>query len=300
VRLVRHRSGPLGESSLAQFEIIQGGKCDLAAESRDTERAIRLWHQKASNARPPDPSVFDFRRLGADWGYRFIISGDRVLGAAVFILYGLPFARLLGLPDKPNPLIPIMQQIPQRYRDLFREGCYEVLVQPKPTRFSGAVRQDADAELYRAAFMPLRSGDPARPLIFGTFNRRAVPLTALRADGEREHVKITGAPDERPRVTGWIYEGAGSRSAAAESPDPPISLLGIIGVIRMNSPCTPLVLGWLGRFDRRSPIQILDALRYPALGILALGSDRFGCRLLSGENRPDHDGGTEGQAESGF
>jgi len=185
---------------LAQFEIIQGGKRDLAAEDRDTERALRLWHQKASNARPPDPSAFDFQRLTVDWGYRFVISSDRILGAAVFILYGLPVARLLGLPHKPNPFIPMMQQLPQRYRDLFREGCYEVLVQPKPTRFSGAVRHGENAELYRAAFMPLRSGDPGRPLIFGTFNRRAVPLTALRGHREQEQPHITGAPDERLRV----------------------------------------------------------------------------------------------------
>jgi hypothetical protein len=182
---------------LARFQVIQGSQRDLAGEGRDTERAIRLWHQKASNPRPPDPSAFDFQRLGADWGYRFVISGDRVLGAAVFLVYGLPFARLLGLPDKPNPFIPMMQQLPHRYRELFREGCHEVLVQPKPTRFSGAVRHGANAELYRAAFMPLRSGDPGRPLIFGTFNRRAVPLNAVRG---HKHEHDTKAPEERLRV----------------------------------------------------------------------------------------------------
>lgn len=179
---------------LARFEIIQGGQRYLAAEGRDTERAIRLWHQKASDARPPDPSVFDFQRLGADWGYRFVISSDRVLGAAVFLVYGLPFARLLDLPHKPNPFIPMMQQLPQCYRDLFREGCYEVLVRPKPTRFSGAVRHGAKTELYRAAFMPLRSGDPGRPLIFGTFNRRAVPLNAVRGIAGHEHMQAIRAP----------------------------------------------------------------------------------------------------------
>lgn len=187
---------------MPRFEIIQGGQRDLLAESRDTERAIRLWHQKASSARPPDPSAFDFQRLGADWGYRFVICGDKVLGAAVFIVYGLQFARVLGLPDKPNPFMPMLQQVPQRYRDLFGDGCYEVLLHSKPARFSGAVRNDTNAELYRAAFMPLRSGDPTRPLIFGTFNRRAVPLSALEGLAGSEHLKAITAPDEwRRRIS---------------------------------------------------------------------------------------------------
>lgn len=112
----------------------------------------------------------------------------------------------LGFPDKPNPFIPMMQQLPQRYRDLFREGCCEVLMQPKPTRLSGAVRHGTSAELYRAAFMPLGSGDPARPLIFGTFNRRVVPLSAFQSFVRPEHLKLI-----RPPVSGPCQKSRRSR-----------------------------------------------------------------------------------------
>jgi hypothetical protein len=147
---------------------------DLAGEHRDTERAITLWHRKASDGRLPHLTEFDFHRLASDWGYRFLISGDKFLDAAVFIVYGSPLARLLDLPEKPKPNVSVFQQIPARYRDLFIEGCTEMLVQPEPARFSGAVRHDGRIELHRAAFMPLRGSHPSRPLIFGSFNYRVV------------------------------------------------------------------------------------------------------------------------------
>jgi hypothetical protein len=169
---------------LTRLKTIRGG-CGLsdrrlAAESRDTEHAIRLWHHKAANGCPPDLTAFDFQRLQTDWGYRFLISSDAFVGAAVFIIYGVQFARLLRLPDRADPRLPMLQQLPARYRDLFVEGCDEVLVKSEPARFSGAVRHDGDVELYRAAFMPLQGKNNLRPLIYGTFNRRSVPITALR------------------------------------------------------------------------------------------------------------------------
>jgi hypothetical protein len=187
---------------LARFQIIEGGRApdrDLAAEARDTEQTIRLWHQKASDGRPPHPSVLDFHRLNTDWGYRFVISSDEFLDAAVFVVYGLRFARLLSLPDKPNPFVPMLPQLPARYRDLFIEGCSGILVRPEPARFTGAVRHESDVELYRAAFMPLDAGDPSRPLIYGTFNRRSVPLSALRGSSKSEHLLALRVLGEQPR-----------------------------------------------------------------------------------------------------
>ena len=148
---------------------------DLAGEYRDTERAITLWHQKASGGRPPFLTALGFHRLASDWGYRFLISGDQFLDAAVFVVYGLPFARLLDLPEKPKADTSMLRQLPARYRDLFIEGCTEVIVQPEPVRFNGAaVRQDCEIELYRAAFMPVLGPNSSRPLIFGSFNYRSV------------------------------------------------------------------------------------------------------------------------------
>lgn len=192
-----------GFGQLSRFEVIQGGDGldrELAAESRDAERAIRLWHQKAANGRPPDLTAFDFHRLQTDWGFRFLISTDELLEAAVFIVYGSQFANLLSLPEKPNSAIPVLRQVPTRYRGLFWEGCGEVLRHPEPARFNGAIRYGGDLELYRAAFMPLQgSAESSRPLIYGTFNRRAVPFNALRGVPLR-HSASDQVPAERARL----------------------------------------------------------------------------------------------------
>ena len=148
---------------------------ELAAEYRDTDRTITLWHQKASDGRIPHLTDFGFHRLTSDWGYRFLISSDKFLDAAVFVIYGLPFARLLDLPEKPQPGASMLRQLPARYREVFIEGCTEVIVQPEPVRFNGAaVHSVGEIELYRAAFMPLLGPNSSRPLIFGSFNCRSI------------------------------------------------------------------------------------------------------------------------------
>src|ERR1051325_7631927 len=85
---------------------------NLAGEQRDSECAITLWHQKARDGSPPRVNEFDFHRLQTDWGYRFLISSDEIVPAAVFIIYGLPFARLLKLPDKATTNLPLLPQLP--------------------------------------------------------------------------------------------------------------------------------------------------------------------------------------------
>lgn len=160
--------------------VIAVGHRDLAAEARDTESAVTLWHQKALEGRPPDIAAFDLHRLGSDWGYRFLISGDEDVDTAVFIAYGLPFARLLDLPQKPCITLPLIRQLPLRYCQLFAEGYGEAIRQAVPARFSGAaVSHDAEIELYRAAFLPLSGRYSVRPLIFGSFNYRVVPAESV-------------------------------------------------------------------------------------------------------------------------
>jgi hypothetical protein len=117
----------------------------------------------------------------------------------VFLLYGTPFARVLNLSERPNPFVPALDQLPARYRDLFVEGCTEALLEPKPARFSGAVRHRSNAELYRAAFMPLQAGARSRPLVYGTFNRRIVPLTALQGIPGVDPLRAAWPVGERPR-----------------------------------------------------------------------------------------------------
>jgi len=176
---------------------------DPVGEQRDSECAITLWHQKARDGSAPRLDEFDFQRLRTDWGYRFLISTDEIVPAAVFIIYGLPFARLLKLSDQAKTNLPLMPQLPPRYRGLFVEGCTEVLARPEPARYSGAaIRHDGKIELYRAAFMPLLGSKSTRPLIFGSFNYRTVvhestsdALRAYNRLGERARREDRLAPD---------------------------------------------------------------------------------------------------------
>ncbi len=143
-------------------------------ERRDTELAITLWHEKASElGSPPPVEAFDLSRT-IDWSYRFIICGAG-LSDSVFLMYGSHFARLLGLAEKPNYYDPIVVQIPPRYQPLFTEGCEAGAAVPAAAKFNGAVVHNGRTELYRAAFMPLRLRvDSLRPIVFGSFNYRSL------------------------------------------------------------------------------------------------------------------------------
>ena len=175
-----------------------GAKRELGGELRDTEQLIRLWQEKAFKfGAPPPASVFDFSRMigGGDWGYRFVISADPVSGDHAFLIYGLPLARLLELPEKPMPNVPIARQLPERYLPLFNAGCSKAIAQALPIRTSGAVVHGDQIELYRAAFMPL-AGQAKSSLVFGSFNRRVGPR--LRdADTVRNTYNWLGATSGR-------------------------------------------------------------------------------------------------------
>jgi hypothetical protein len=159
---------------------IVGPRHDFPAEQRDTESAIRLWHRKASKVGGPPPlNTFDFSRLTGEWGYRFLISGDQFVEAAVFLVYGVRFARLLGLPEQPRSKTPLFHQLPARYQPLFVEGYSEALQGLAPVRLSGMVMHQRRLEFHRAAFMPIQGENSVRPLIFGSFNYRVVPQEAV-------------------------------------------------------------------------------------------------------------------------
>jgi hypothetical protein len=60
----------------------------LAAELRDTERAITFWRQKASECGGlPPPTAFDFSwmRSGA-WSHRFVICAEAVVNELAFLI----------------------------------------------------------------------------------------------------------------------------------------------------------------------------------------------------------------------
>src|SRR3954470_20156865 len=149
---------------------------DFPAEQRDTASAIRLWHQKAAElGQLPPVTAFDFSRLKSDSGYRFLISGDEFIEASVFLVYGAHFARLMGLSEKPISKMPLLQQLPERYRPVFVDGYSEALRDFTPTCLTGTVLHQRKLEFYRAAFMPIRGTNSVHWLIYGSFNYRIVP-----------------------------------------------------------------------------------------------------------------------------
>src|ERR1051325_1939846 len=158
----------------------ESGSCnpirDFPAERRDTASAIRLWYHKAAElGQLPPVTAFDFSRLKSDSGYRFLISGDEFIEASVFLVYGAHFTRLMGLPQKPISKMPLLHQLPERYRPVFVDGYSEALRDLTPTCLTGTVLYQQKLEFYRGAFMPIRGANSVRSLIYGSFNYRVVP-----------------------------------------------------------------------------------------------------------------------------
>ena len=145
-------------------------------ERRDIQRTISLWQQSVGeDGNPPLLATFDFSSMKRDWGYRFLICSDQSAENAAFVVYGLKFAQLLGLPEKATTTIPVIHQLPDRYRPVFAEACGKAMTAPVPTRLSGSFNYDIKVELYRAVFLPIRlHPNWSKRLIFGSFNYRTV------------------------------------------------------------------------------------------------------------------------------
>jgi hypothetical protein len=145
-------------------------------ERRDIQRTITLWQQSVGeDGDAPLVETFDFSPMRKDWGYRFLVCSDQSAETAAFVVYGSKFAQLLGLPERAITSIPVSNQLPERYRPVFADGCGKAMTEPAPARLSGSFHYDIKAELYRAVFLPIRlHPDWTKRLIFGSFNYRTV------------------------------------------------------------------------------------------------------------------------------
>ena len=134
-----------------------------ASERRDVHRTIDLWQRNVTaDSVLPLLSTFDFSSMKSNWGHRFLICSDPNVENAAFMMYGAKFAQLLDLPEKVRTIIPLLQQIPQRYRRIFADGCHKAMTQAAPARFSGAFDYDFQAELYRGCSFLLGCSRPGR------------------------------------------------------------------------------------------------------------------------------------------
>lgn len=145
-------------------------------ERRESERAIAYWERKIKElGRSPTVGALDLAEIDTpDWSHRFVIAVDPVVENSALLLYGTGFARLLDLPSKSAPHVPMVRQLPKRFSDVFKRGCGDAHLQGHAVRVEGEIeREDGRRELYRAAFIPVGVKEHSLThLAFGAFNSR--------------------------------------------------------------------------------------------------------------------------------
>ncbi len=143
-------------------------------ERRESERAIAYWERTtAALGTAPTVAALDLGAIDTeDWAHRFVIAVDPVVENSALLMYGSSFARLLDLPAKSTPHVPMTRQLPRRFSDIFARGCGDAHLRNVPIRIEGEVtREDGRCERYRAAFIPVGvKPDSLTHLAFGAFN----------------------------------------------------------------------------------------------------------------------------------
>jgi hypothetical protein len=164
-------------SSIAALRPV-GGEVDegelTGRERRESERAIAYWEKKiAQLGGAMTVAGLDLAEMQSEeWSHRFVIAVDPVPENSALLLYGADFGRLLELPEKRMPHVPMVRQLPKRYSDVFVRGCGDAEREGLPIRLEGEVsRDDGTAELYRAAFIPVGVRENSiTHIAFGAFN----------------------------------------------------------------------------------------------------------------------------------
>jgi len=99
----------------------------VVRERRELERAIIDWEQETGRlGRAPTLMTLNVSEMTSEkWAYRFIIAADPVAERCTLLFYGARFAALMGLPEKPDISVPMVEQIPPRYVPVFTTGCID-------------------------------------------------------------------------------------------------------------------------------------------------------------------------------
>ena len=147
-------------------------------DRREAERTIHYWEAKA-NALGQHATIAELD-LGAidgpDWSNRFLIAVDDRIERSSLLLYGSKFATLLDLPANARADQPLVRQMPERFSEVFLQGCAEAPRQTAPVCLEGQIeRSDDRIEQYRAVFIPVGVKPNSRThFAFGAFNSRVV------------------------------------------------------------------------------------------------------------------------------
>jgi hypothetical protein len=143
-------------------------------ERRESERVISYWGKKIEKlGRSATVAALDLADINTvDWSHRFVIAVDPVVENSSLLLYGSNFAKLLDLPPKGTPHVPMVRQLPRHLSTVFMQGCGEAHNLREPIRIEGEIdREDGKRELYRAAFIPVGVKENSLThLAFGAFN----------------------------------------------------------------------------------------------------------------------------------
>ena len=168
----------------ADVERIKGwGDEDLEGrDRREAERVVAYWQGKQAEF-GDDVSVtaLDLGSAASRlWSNRFLIAVDAVSERSSLQLYGPNFARLLHLPEQARPDIPMLRQLPQRYTEVFVQGCTRSQREMAPVHLEGEIaRYGGRIEQYRAVFIPVGVKPHMQAgFAFGAFNSRVVDAKA--------------------------------------------------------------------------------------------------------------------------
>jgi hypothetical protein len=159
--------------------VAQGAGPPTGRERREGERLLAYWDGELQEfGEGITIASLDITAItgNSGWSNRFLISVDPFIERSMLIMYGAQFAALLGLPEQPRTDQPLLRQLPQRYGEVFIEGCTRAQTEWTPVRLEGEVAcSDGRAERYRAVFVPVGVRPHALTCFaFGAFNCRAV------------------------------------------------------------------------------------------------------------------------------
>src|ERR1700733_7513461 len=117
----------ISEAPVVSLDSARGPEPVVASgrERRESERAIAYWEKKLESLGKGAPgAALDLADMNTpDWSHRFVIAVDPVVENSSLLLYGNDFAKLLDLPPKCTPHVPMVRQLPRHLSSVFMPGC---------------------------------------------------------------------------------------------------------------------------------------------------------------------------------
>ena len=120
------RSDVRGEPSPVTLQTTEPAEPELASlqgrERRESERLISYWEKKAALLGGDlGLAALDLTKMrSSEWSHRFVIAVDPAPENSALLYYGADFARLLELPGRRTPHVPITRLLRDRFLSMFK------------------------------------------------------------------------------------------------------------------------------------------------------------------------------------